>query len=216
MPSHFQETLHHFLRTSINWMVPSIVIGGTASYFSNSTFFKPKIGGKDDGILELRSMNKRFDSYEFAFNKHIYGEEHANLRSRLKNNFRTLRTTQNSDVEQSFEDYVRQKQNKFLRQLLAANKNISAKEKIEIEKFNDILVKQVVHQENLKHVFVLKFNGDMVASQVCKFKEQITAIVQNARPDRGDSVVILLNSPGGTVTGYFNYIICIKRICTIL
>ena len=51
-------------------------------------------------------------------------------------------------------------------------------------------------------VFVLQFNGDILCSQVRHLREEVTAITTNADPARGDEVVILLNSGGGTVTGY--------------
>ena len=51
-------------------------------------------------------------------------------------------------------------------------------------------------------VFVLTFKGDVFASQVEKLREEVTAVTQNASPDNKDEVVLLLHSPGGTVTGY--------------
>jgi hypothetical protein len=57
-------------------------------------------------------------------------------------------------------------------------------------------------KQEAPYVFVLKFNGDIGASQVKGLTEEVTAILQYARPDRGDKVVVILNSGGGTVTGY--------------
>lgn len=51
-------------------------------------------------------------------------------------------------------------------------------------------------------VLVLNFNGDMMASSVSKLREEVTAILLSAKPSRGDRVVLRLNSPGGTVSGY--------------
>eukprot|EP00931_Biecheleriopsis_adriatica_P104584 TRINITY_DN79246_c0_g1_i1.p1 TRINITY_DN79246_c0_g1~~TRINITY_DN79246_c0_g1_i1.p1 ORF type:complete len:662 (-),score=132.83 TRINITY_DN79246_c0_g1_i1:85-2070(-) len=51
-------------------------------------------------------------------------------------------------------------------------------------------------------VFVLEFFGDIQASQVQNLRQEVTAIVQQAKPERGDSVVLILNTGGGTVTGY--------------
>jgi len=51
-------------------------------------------------------------------------------------------------------------------------------------------------------VFVLDFFGDIQASQVQNLRQEVTAVVQQAKPERGDSVVLILNSGGGTVTGY--------------
>lgn len=51
-------------------------------------------------------------------------------------------------------------------------------------------------------VYVLHFDGDVVASQVHRLREEVTAILQQSDPARGDSAVLRLNSSGGTVTGY--------------
>jgi len=51
-------------------------------------------------------------------------------------------------------------------------------------------------------VFVLKFNGNVQASQVKNLREEVTAIVQSEEARPGDEVVLILNTGGGTVTGY--------------
>jgi signal peptide peptidase SppA len=51
-------------------------------------------------------------------------------------------------------------------------------------------------------MYVLRFDGDAMASQVRRLREEVTAILQQSDPARGDSVVLRLNSSGGTVTGY--------------
>ena len=53
-----------------------------------------------------------------------------------------------------------------------------------------------------KHVFVLDFPGDVSASQVAGLREEVTALSRYANASRGDEVVLLLNTGGGTVTGY--------------
>ena len=53
-----------------------------------------------------------------------------------------------------------------------------------------------------RNVFVLNFDGDMTASQTEKLKEEITGVIENARSDRGDCVVVKIKSGGGTVHGY--------------
>jgi len=50
--------------------------------------------------------------------------------------------------------------------------------------------------------FVLEFFGDVQASQVNALRQEVTAIVGHARASNGDGVVVILNSGGGTVTGY--------------
>lgn len=52
------------------------------------------------------------------------------------------------------------------------------------------------------HTFVLDFPGDVTASQVVGLREEITAILKGAKSERGDGVLVILNSGGGTVTGY--------------
>ena len=54
-----------------------------------------------------------------------------------------------------------------------------------------------------KHVYVLKFFGDVTASQVAQLRQEVTAVLQTAdAAGRGDEVVLVLNTGGGTVTGY--------------
>jgi len=52
------------------------------------------------------------------------------------------------------------------------------------------------------HVFVLNFPGDVTASQVKDLRQEVTAVIQSANTTRGDEVVLVLNTGGGTVTGY--------------
>lgn len=49
-------------------------------------------------------------------------------------------------------------------------------------------------------VFVTRFPGDLSASQVVNLREEVTAIVRQAKP--GDEAVVILQTGGGTVTGY--------------
>ena len=51
-------------------------------------------------------------------------------------------------------------------------------------------------------IFVLDFNGDMAASQVCNLREEISCILQQSNAARGDKVILKLNSGGGTAAGY--------------
>jgi signal peptide peptidase SppA len=53
-----------------------------------------------------------------------------------------------------------------------------------------------------KHVYVLSFFGDVTASQVSTLRQEITAVLRAADVERGDEVVLVLNTGGGTVTGY--------------
>jgi len=51
------------------------------------------------------------------------------------------------------------------------------------------------------NVFVLRFEGDIRANRVESLREEVTAVLTQARPGI-DRVVLLLNSPGGLVPGY--------------
>ena len=54
--------------------------------------------------------------------------------------------------------------------------------------------------ETRTRVFVLDFKGDIKASAVQSLREEISAIVSSAK--QGDEVLLRLESPGGSVTGY--------------
>jgi serine protease SohB len=49
-------------------------------------------------------------------------------------------------------------------------------------------------------LFVTRFPGDVTASQVAGLREEVTAIIRTAMP--GDEALVILQSGGGTVTGY--------------
>ena len=51
-----------------------------------------------------------------------------------------------------------------------------------------------------KSLYVMNFPGDVTASQLNGLREEVTAIVRNAKP--GDEALVVLQSGGGTVTGY--------------
>jgi len=56
------------------------------------------------------------------------------------------------------------------------------------------------HAAAPKSLFVMKFPGDVSASQLNELREEVTAIIRNAKP--GDEALLVLQSGGGTVTGY--------------
>jgi hypothetical protein len=55
-------------------------------------------------------------------------------------------------------------------------------------------------QNGKKSLFVMNFPGDVTASQLNELREEVTAIIRNAKP--GDEALVILQSGGGTVTGY--------------
>jgi serine protease SohB len=69
-----------------------------------------------------------------------------------------------------------------------------AEEKKEKEHAKEREAKQEVR------VFVVDFSGDLAATQVESLREQVSAVLEVARPQ--DEVVVRLESPGGVVHGY--------------
>ena len=51
-----------------------------------------------------------------------------------------------------------------------------------------------------KNLYVTRFPGDVTASQLNELREEVTSIIQVAKP--GDEALLILQSGGGTVTGY--------------
>lgn len=80
-------------------------------------------------------------------------------------------------------------------------KNMSSKHKIKdaIKEFKKIL-KDKKKKEDKTSIYVLKFDGNIKATAVESLKEEITAILSIAH--KKDMVVLILESPGGTVNGY--------------
>ena len=59
----------------------------------------------------------------------------------------------------------------------------------------------LLRKKNNKKIFVLDFKGDVNASAVEQFREEITLILATAKAGK-DEIVIRLESPGGVVHGY--------------
>eukprot|EP00957_Ditylum_brightwellii_P048353 3669832-Ditylum_brightwellii.AAC.1 len=51
-----------------------------------------------------------------------------------------------------------------------------------------------------KSLYITAFPGDVTASQVAELREEVTAIIRSSNP--GDEALLVLQSGGGTVTGY--------------
>lgn len=62
------------------------------------------------------------------------------------------------------------------------------------------LLKAGTDDNHKKSVFVMNFPGDVQASQLNELREEVTGVIRNARP--GDEALVVLQSGGGTVTGY--------------
>lgn len=66
---------------------------------------------------------------------------------------------------------------------------------------SQLLSSQQHEADGKKNLYVTEFPGDLTASQVEDFREEVTAIVRNANPGV-DEALVVLQSGGGTVTGY--------------
>lgn len=62
------------------------------------------------------------------------------------------------------------------------------------------LLKADTDKSRRKSVFVMDFPGDVQASQLNELREEVTGVIRNAQP--GDEALVILQSGGGTVTGY--------------
>ena len=62
------------------------------------------------------------------------------------------------------------------------------------------LLKTDTDETRQKSVFVMDFPGDVQASQLNELREEVTGVIRNAQP--GDEALVILQSGGGTVTGY--------------
>ena len=80
-------------------------------------------------------------------------------------------------------------------------KTLFSKHKIKdaIKEFKKIL-KDKKKKEDKANTYVLKFNGNIKSTAVESLKEEITAILSIAH--KRDKIVLILESPGGTVSGY--------------
>ncbi len=88
---------------------------------------------------------------------------------------------------------------KFYKIKLKMAKNVLDK-KIFKELANSIKSKIKNIDKNGPKTFVLNFNGNIKATAVDSLKHEVTAILSVASKD--DKVLLILESPGGTITGY--------------
>jgi len=59
---------------------------------------------------------------------------------------------------------------------------------------------EVANGSGRKNLYVTRFPGDVTASQLNELREEVTGILSSAKP--GDEALLVLQSGGGTVTGY--------------
>jgi len=62
------------------------------------------------------------------------------------------------------------------------------------------LLKADTDETRKNSIFVMDFPGDVQASQLNELREEVTGVIRNAQP--GDEALVILQSGGGTVTGY--------------
>lgn len=74
-------------------------------------------------------------------------------------------------------------------------------EKLEIKARRKAAKKGQLEEEDKKRIYVVNFDGDISASATDQLREEITAILSIARPEK-DEVVLNLESPGGMVHAY--------------
>ena len=79
--------------------------------------------------------------------------------------------------------------------------NLSTKDRVkeEIKRYKR-LTKDKKKKPNMLNIYVMKFNGNMKATAVESLKKEITAIISVA--NKKDNIVLILESPGGTVSVY--------------
>jgi serine protease SohB len=78
---------------------------------------------------------------------------------------------------------------------------LSKKERKALAKARKKSAKSTAAAPTPKRIYVLDFKGDLRASAVARLGREIDAVLTAARPDQ-DEVVVRIESPGGTVTGY--------------
>lgn len=86
-------------------------------------------------------------------------------------------------------------------EIKALKKERKKKDKLEAKQQKQRL-KEGINEPLRPRLFVLRFNGDMHASEVDNMREAITAILSVAKTENKDEVLIILESPGGLVHNY--------------
>ena len=108
-----------------------------------------------------------------------------------------------TDLSQTFKET-----GKALREFHLSEEELKAVEKAEkkAEKMKAKALKaqrkkgEATEEEQKPTLYVLHFKGDIAASETMALREEISAIIQTAKPD--DEVLLCLESPGGMVHGY--------------
>ena len=137
-------------------------------------------GGEGEGRLEVKKLNDRYKQMEEVMQQAVLDEH-------------TIKQLDKAE---------KQKQKKKDK---AAKKEAKEEAKKEAKKEaqqgdNDADASADTEAPSVGHVYVLDFDGDMKASEVEHFREEITTVLTLAKPE--DEVVVRLESPGGMVHSY--------------
>ena len=141
-------------------------------------------GGEGEGRLEVKKLNDRYKQMEDVM-QHAVLDEHT---------IKQLEKTEKQN--QKKKDKAAKKDAKQEAKKLAKQATVETDNNVETE--TD--AKTDAAEATVGHVYVLDFDGDMKASEVETFREEITTVLTLAKPE--DEIVVRLESPGGMVHSY--------------
>jgi len=137
-------------------------------------------GGEGEGRLEVKKLNDRYKQMEEIMQHAVLDEHVIKLRDKAEKQ------------EQKKKDKAAKKEAKKLAKVDA--------KKADAESNSSSSSDEAVTEAVKGNVYVLDFDGDMKASEVENFREEITTVLTLATPE--DEVVVRLESPGGMVHSY--------------
>jgi serine protease SohB len=137
-------------------------------------------GGEGEGRLEVKKLNDRYKQMEEIMQHAVLDEHVIKLRDKAEKQ------------EQKKKDKAAKKEAKKLAKVEA--------KKTDTESNSSSNSDEAVTEAVKGNVYVLDFDGDMKASEVENFREEITTVLTLATPE--DEVVVRLESPGGMVHSY--------------
>ena len=137
-------------------------------------------GGEGEGRLEVKKLNDRYKQMEEIMQHAVLDEHVIKLRDKAEKQ------------EQKKKDKAAKKEAKKLAKVEA--------KKTDTESNSASISDEAVTEAIKGNVYVLDFDGDMKASEVENFREEITTVLTLATPE--DEIVVRLESPGGMVHSY--------------
>ena len=137
-------------------------------------------GGEGEGRLEVKKLNDRYKQMEEIMQHAVLDEHVIKLRDKAEKQ------------EQKKKDKAAKKEAKKLAKVDA--------KKTDAESNSSSNSDEAVTEAVKGNVYVLDFDGDMKASEVENFREEITTVLTLATPE--DEIVVRLESPGGMVHSY--------------